>query len=145
MQTGTSPGDSVQNDRDRLMVFLNYGLFLIAPMGGLTALLAAVIAHLRLPYAAGTWMESHYRNQIRVFWTVLIYLLVMMGLVIFGAGYSFAALWWPPAWPFWQGAMLGLGWALLLPLVGLFSVIMLVWYYWRLVGGLIRALDDKPW
>jgi uncharacterized membrane protein len=145
MHTGAPQSDSVQNDRDRLMVFLGYGLFLIAPMGGLTVLLAAIIAHLRLPHAAGTWMESHYRNQIRVFWTVLVYVLAMMGLVTFGLGYSFASLWWPPAWPFWQGAMLGLGWAMLLPLAGLLSLLMLVWYYWRLLRGLVLALDDKSY
>jgi len=127
------------------MVFLGYGLFLIAPMGGLTALFAAIIAHLRLPHVAGTWMESHYRNQIRVFWTVLFYVLAMVGLFTFGLGYSFASLWWPPAWPFWQDAMVGLGWAILLPVAGILSLIMAVWYYWRLVRGLVRALDDKPY
>ena len=145
MESDMPRSDSAQNDTERLMVLLGYGLFLVAPMGGLTALLAVVIAHVRLAHAAATWLESHYRNQIRVFWTVLVYALAMMALFIFGMGYSLTSLLWPPGWPFWQGAMLGLGWAMLLPEAGLLSLIMVVWYYWRLLRGFIRALDDKPY
>jgi len=137
--------DTPQSDSERLLVLLGYGLFLIAPMGGLTALIAAIIAHVRLAHAAGTWLESHYRNQIRVFWTMLVYALAMAALFTFGLGYSLTSLLWPPFWPFWQGAMLGLGWAMLLPLAGLLSLSMVVWYYWRLLRGFIRALDDKPY
>ena len=90
MEIGTPQSDSARNDSERLMVLLGYGLFLIAPMGGLTALLAAIIAHVRLAHAAGTSMESHYRNQIRIFWTVLVYVLVMMALATFGRS---AAMW----------------------------------------------------
>src|SRR5271166_995904 len=109
MEIGTPQSDSAQNDSERLMVLLGYGLFLIAPMGGLTALLAAIIAHVRLTHAAGTWLESHYRNQIRVFWTVLVFALAMMALFTFGLGFSLTGLMWPfaPGWPLWQGAMLG--------------------------------------
>ena len=145
MQIDTPQSDSAQNDSERLMVLLGYGLFLIAPMGGLTALIAAIMAHVRLAHAAGTWLESHYRNQIRVFWTMLVYALAIMALFTFVLGYSLTSLLWPPFWPFWQGAMLGLGWAMLLPLAGLLSLIMAVWYYWRLLRGFIRALDDKPY
>jgi uncharacterized membrane protein len=137
--------DTPQSDSERLLVLLGYGLFLIAPMGGLTALIAVIIGHVRLAHAAGTWLESHYRNQIRVFWTMLVYALAMAALFTFVLGYSLTSLLWPPFWPFWQGAMLGLGWAMLLPLAGLLSLIMVVWYYWRLLHGFIRALDDKPY
>ena len=145
MEIDTPQSDSARNDSERLMALLGYGLFLIAPMGGLTALLAAIIAHVRLAHAGGSWLESHYRNQIQVFWTVLVYALAMMALFTFGMGYSLASLWWPPFWPFWQGAMLGLGWAMLLPVAGLLSLIIVVWYYWRLLRGFVRALDDKPY
>jgi uncharacterized membrane protein len=141
----SAQNDSARNDSERLIVLLGYGLFLIAPIGGLTALLAAIIAHMRLSHATGSWLESHYRNQLRVFWTVLIYALAMMALFTFGMGYSLTSLLWPPGWVFWRGAMVGLGWAMLLPVVGLLSLILMVWYYWRLLRGFIRALDDKPY
>jgi uncharacterized membrane protein len=163
MEIGTPQGDSTQNDRaaqsdraqsdraqsdrERLMVLLGYGLFLIAPMGGITALLAAIIAHVRLAHAAGTWLESHYRNQIRVFWTVMVYAMAMMVLFTFSLGFSLTGLMWPfaPGWPLWQGAMLGMSWAMLLPSAAMLSLIILAWYYWRLLRGFVHALDDKPY
>ena len=67
---------------------MSYGLFLVAPpgMGGLTGLIAVIIAHVRLSHATGTWLESHYRNQIRVFWTMLVLALAMMALFSLGLG-----------------------------------------------------------
>lgn len=128
------------------MVLLAYGLLLVAPaMGGLTALIAIVIAHIRRKHAAGTWLESHYRNQIRAFWTMLAYALAVTAFMTIGAGYSLTALFWPfsPGWPFWPGAMVGLGWAMVMPLLGLLSLILVIWYYWRLLSGFVRALDDR--
>lgn len=150
MQIDSAPGETARNDSaqasERLLVLLAYGLLLIAPaMGGITALIGIVIAHVRVNHASGSWLESHYRNQIRVFWTMLAYALAVFALLTIGAGYSLAALFWPfsPGWPFWPGAMLGLGWAMVIPLIGLLSLILVVWYYWRLLSGFVRALDDK--
>jgi uncharacterized membrane protein len=138
---------SPQAGHERLLVLLTYGLFLIAPAGGLWALLGVIIAHVRLAHARGTLFESHYRNLIRVFWTVLIFALVMMFAFTFGMGFSLFTLVWPfsPGWPFWPGAMVGAGWAMLLPLTGLVSLLMVAWYYWRLLRGFLRALDDKSY
>jgi hypothetical protein len=54
---------------------------------------------------------------------------------------------WPftPGWPFWPGAMVGASWMMLLPVVGLLSLLLVGWYYWRLLRGFVRALDDKPY
>ena len=132
---------------ERLLVLLCYGLFLIAPAGGLTALIGVIIAHVRLAHALGSIHESHYRNQIRVFWTMLIVALAMMFVFTMGMGFSLFSLIWPftPGWPFWPGAMVGAGWMMLLPLAGLFSLLLVLWYYWRLLRGFLRALDDKPY
>jgi len=132
---------------ERLLVLLSYGLFLIAPAGGLTALIGVIIAHVRLAHALGSIHESHYRNQIRVFWTMLIVALAMMFVFTMGMGFSLFSLMWPftPGWPFWPGAMVGAGWMMLLPLAGLFSLLLVLWYYWRLLRGFLRALDDKPY
>ena len=132
---------------ERLLVLLSYGLFLIAPAGGLTALIGVIIAHVRLAHALGSIHESHYRNQIRVFWTMLIVALAMIFVFTMGMGFSLFSLIWPftPGWPFWPGAMVGAGWMMLLPLAGLFSLLLVLWYYWRLLRGFLRALDDKPY
>jgi|GEM_PF-2369638 len=131
---------------ERLLVLLSYGLFLIAA-GGLTALIGVIIAHVRLAHALGSIHESHYRNQIRVFWTMLIVALAMMFVFTMGMGFSLFSLISPftPGWPFWPGAMVGAGWMMLLPLAGLFSLLLVLCYYWRLLRGFMRALDDKPY
>ena len=138
----------MDDQNERLLVLLAYGLFLIAPpAGGLTALIGVIIAHVRLAHALGSPQESHYRNQIRVFWTMLVYALVMMALFTMGMGFSLFSLLWPfsPGWPLWPGVMVGTSWAMLLPLAGLLSLLLVVWYYWRLLRGFVRALDDKPY
>jgi uncharacterized membrane protein len=136
-----------RDDSERLLVLLAYGLFLIAPAGGLTALIGVVIAHVRLAHALGSIHESHYRNQIRVFWTMLICALVMMTLFTMSMGFSVFSLMWPfsPSWPVWPGLMVGAGWAMALPVAGLLSLLLVVWYYWRLLRGFVRELDDKPY
>ncbi len=146
MEIETSQNSGVPGDSERLMVLLAYGLLLVAPaMGGITALIAIIMAHVRVRHTTGSWLESHYRNLIRVFWTMLVYVLAVAALVTIGAGYSLAALFWPfsPGWPFWPGAMVGFGWAMLMPLLGLLSFALVIWYYWRLLAGFVRALDDK--
>jgi uncharacterized membrane protein len=146
--------DAASSDSERLLVLLSYGLFLIAPpMGGITALIGVIIAHVRLSHAAGGFCESHYRNLIRVFWTMLLFALGLMTLLTFAMGSALATLPWvlPPLrfsyypWPFWPAAMTGLGWAMMLPVLGLLSLCLAIWYYWRLLRGFVRALDDKPY
>ena len=137
-----------ESGQERLLVLLAYGLFLIAPpSGGLTGLIGVIIAHVRLAHARGSIHESHYRNQIRVFWTMLICALVMMTLFTFAMGFSIFSLAWPFSfgWPILPGMMVGAGWAMVLPLAGLFSLLLVVWYYWRLLFGFVRELDDKPY
>jgi uncharacterized membrane protein len=135
----------LQSDSERLLVVLCYGLMLIAPaMGGLTALIAVVIAHVRLGHALGSVHESHYRNLIRVFWIMLIYALVMLTLLSFTAGYSVFSLFWPWFWP-WHALLLGGAWVILIWCAGFLSLALVVWYYWRLILGFMRALDDVPY
>jgi uncharacterized membrane protein len=142
------PADSAPPDSERLLVLLSYGLFLIAPTsGGVTALIGVVIAHIRLAHAIGTLHESHYRNQIRVFWTFLIFVLVMSVAMSLGLGFSLFSLAWPfsPGWPFWPAAFVGMGWAFLLPVLGFLFLILILWYYWRMLRGFVRELDDQPY
>jgi uncharacterized membrane protein len=118
-------------------------------MGGFTALSGVVIAHVRLGHAPngihGSIHESHYRNLIRVFWTMLVYALVMLTLFSFAAGYSVIwSFFWPWFWP-WHALVLGGAWLMLAWAAGLLSLAMVVWYYWRLVLGFVRALDDRPY
>ena len=114
------------------------------PAGGVTALIGVVIAHIRLGHAAGSFLASHYRNQIVVFWTMLICSMLALGAISMAAGISVFTLFWPFGWP-WHAMMLGAGWLTLMALGGFLSLALVIWYYWRLIRGFMRALDDKPY
>ena len=80
---------------------------------------------------------------------MLAFALVVMGLCAVMMGFSVFALAWPLSfgWPFWPAALMGhaAAWMLLLPLLGFLSLVLVVWYYWRLLSGFVRALDDRPY
>ncbi|MGZ5920926.1 MAG: hypothetical protein ACXWLT_04090 [Rhizomicrobium sp.] len=127
---------------ERNWALATYGLFLIAPASsGITDLIGVILAHLRLDQARGTLYESHYRNLILVFWVWLAVALAAASLAFAGlAGVALSLL---QSWP-------GYGFALyhstlMLGLVFLGVVLTCFWYYWRLIRGFIRILDDKPY
>ena len=127
MNDGSRNETEAAPESERLLVLLSYGLFLIAPpLGGITALIGVVIAHVRLAHVSRSNHASHYRNQIRVFWTMLVYALVMLTFMSFAMGYSVFSLFWPWPWP-WRAVMLGAGWAMLLPALGFLSLALVVW------------------
>ena len=72
---------------------------------------------------------------------------VGLSLFTLGMGFSIFSLVWPftPGWPFWPAMAMGAGWAMALPLLGFLSLLLVAWYYWRLLRGFWRALDDKPY
>ena len=72
-----------------------YVLQAIAYFVGITAVVGVIIAHIKIGDARGTWVESHFRWQIRTFWysvlwgivgailvTVLIGYLVLLGVLV---------------------------------------------------------------
>lgn len=72
-----------------------YALQVAAFFVGITALIGVIIAHIKIGDARGTWLESHFRWQIRTFWysvlwgivgaillTVMIGYLVLIGVVV---------------------------------------------------------------
>ena len=61
---------------------LAYALYALAlPLGGITAVVAVMINYIKLDDARGTWLESHFRWQIRTFWFSLLWL--VLGAVTF--------------------------------------------------------------
>jgi uncharacterized membrane protein len=55
----------------RDMATLVYALYAASIIAGITLLGGVVVAYLKRADAAGTWLESHYRWQIRTFWWML--------------------------------------------------------------------------
>jgi uncharacterized membrane protein len=125
---------------ERSWALATYGLFLIAPASsGITVLIGVILAHLRLDQARGTLYESHYRNLILVFWVWLVVALAAASLAFAGlAGLVLSLMQsWPGFALYHSTLMLGL--------VFLGVVLTCFWYYWRLIRGFIRLLDDKPY
>lgn len=60
-----------------------YALYAVSLFAGVTAIVAIVLNYIKLEDAKGTWLESHFRWQIRTFWWSLLWLILgMLTLVI---------------------------------------------------------------
>jgi uncharacterized membrane protein len=72
----------------------------IAPLFGLIGILGVIVAHVKRDEARGTWVESHFRWQIRTFWFALLWamigwvlVLTVVGIVISFVIWGITALW----------------------------------------------------
>lgn len=126
---------------ERNSVLVAYGLYLLgAVTGGLTTLAGMILAMVKLDGARGTLFESHYRNMILVFWVWLAVIVGAGATILAGvAGVAFSLF---AAWP--AGGLAVIPAALAFWLIALAVVAACLWYYWRLVRGLVLTLDDKP-
>jgi uncharacterized membrane protein len=119
----------------RMLAIVCYGLFLLAFTNGLTAVVGVVLAHIKRGETRGTIWESHFANLIHVFWIGVVF-----WVVLFCAGLAWLAGSWHavivddfPA-PIFA-----------LPLLGLAFLVYVVWYLYRIVRGLLRALENKAY
>ena len=127
---------------ERNWALAGYGLYLIAPFTtGLTTLVGVILAHLRKDGARGSFFESHYRNLILVFWVW--FAVAAMAAVLFIAGLANIVL---PMIQSWPDHLFNLYHnMLLLGLIALIVMVTCLWYYWRLIRGLIQLLDNRPY
>ena len=127
---------------ERNWALAGYGLYLVAPFTtGLTTFVGVILAHLRKDGARGSFLESHYRNLILVFWVWLVVALVAAVLILTGIAGMLL-----PLIQSWPDHLYGLYHnLLLLGLVGLGVMLTCLWYYWRLIRGLIQLLDNRPY
>ena len=130
------PHDATGGASDlRSLTIVCYVLFLLASVNGLTAIVGVIIAYAKRRDATGTIWQSHFNNLILVFW-------VMVGAAVLGF------LTWPiaidallAAWPvFWPPALTlpFAFWFLGIPLLAL-------WYLYRVIRGLLRASEERPY
>ena len=83
-----APDDKLQSLKNiTTLIYALYALSLL--VGGLSAIVAIVINYIKRDDARGTWLESHFRWQIRTFWFTLLWfvlgaltILVVIGWVI---------------------------------------------------------------
>jgi len=84
---------------------------------GFPSIIAVIINYVKRSEARGTWLESHFRWQIRTFWFALLW--VVIGVVLFVT-------------------VIGI------PVVIAGAIALAIWIIYRIVRGWIRLNDGKP-
>lgn len=71
-----------------------YGIYALSLFSGVPAIVGIVLNYIKLGDARGTWLESHFRWQIRTFWWAVLWsiigtitLIVFVGWVVLGVTY----------------------------------------------------------
>ncbi|HEY2033426.1 MAG TPA: hypothetical protein VGH02_07025 [Rhizomicrobium sp.] len=119
----------------RLLVIICYALFILVFTNGLTSIVGVVLAYVKRADARGTIWESHFTNLIHVFWTGFVFFVVFFSAALFGV----AGLWHTAITDNFAAPVL------VLPLLGAVFVVYVVWYLYRIVRGLLFALENKAY
>ena len=111
----------MENDEQSLKTVATVGYALLAAgfFVGITWIIAVIIGHVKVDDAKGTWLESHYRWQIRTFWFGLLWVMLCGVFVVATLGLGLLIAWLP------------------LALVG-------VWFVYRILRGWLRLIDRQP-
>ena len=79
-------------ERLKTITAVVYALQAAAYFTGLTALVGVIVNYVKLDDVRGTWLESHFRWQIRTFWFALLWFvlgalswIVFIGMIVVGA------------------------------------------------------------
>ncbi|MEW5927024.1 MAG: hypothetical protein AB1941_06055 [Gemmatimonadota bacterium] len=105
---------------------------------GVTPIVGVIINYVKMDEARGTWVESHFRWQIRTFWLALLFGVVLFAAVmLLGLGTVGAAL---------AGSDAGTaGGAISVWLIAVAGGLgITVWYVYRIVKGWLRLSQNQP-
>ena len=86
---------------------------------GWPSIIAVVLNYVKRSEVSGTWLESHFRWQIRTFWFGLLWVGLCLGFIVITLGIGILVAW--------------------LPLL-----IVSVWFIYRIAKGWIRLRDGRP-
>jgi uncharacterized membrane protein len=119
----------------RTLAIICYVLYLLAFTNGLTAIVGVVLAHIKRGETRGTIWDSHFGNLVHVFWIGVVFwvLFICAGLVWLAGSWHAVIVDDFPA-PIFA-----------LPLLGLVFIAYVVWYLYRVVRGLLRALENRAY
>jgi uncharacterized membrane protein len=119
----------------RTLAIVCYVLYLLAFTNGLTAIVGVVLAHIKRGETRGTIWDSHFGNLVHVFWIGVVFwvLFICAGLVWLAGSWHAVIVDDFPA-PIFA-----------LPLLGLVFIAYVVWYLYRVVRGLLRALENRAY
>jgi uncharacterized membrane protein len=91
------------------------GMFLT----GWPSIIAVILNYLKRGEARGTWLDSHFRWQIRTFWFGLLWVVLCLLFVVFTFGLGLLVVWLP---------------------LGLVAV----WFVYRIARGWLALRDGRP-
>ncbi len=98
---------------------LGAATIVLAFLTGWPSIIAVILNYVKRSEARGTWLESHFRWQIRTFWFGLLWAGLCMAFVIGTLGIGMLIAWLP------------------LGIVGL-------WFVYRVIRGWLRLVDHQP-
>jgi uncharacterized membrane protein len=102
-----------------LVGILTTATVVMAFLTGWPSIIAVVINYVKRGDVRGTWLESHFRWQIRTFWFGLLWVALCMLFVVLTLGIGILIAWVPLA-------------------------IVSVWFIYRIARGWLRLLDRAP-
>ncbi|OGS93974.1 MAG: hypothetical protein A2Z65_05225 [Gallionellales bacterium RIFCSPLOWO2_02_58_13] len=70
----------------RSLVQVVYVLYALSYFAGITAIVGIIINYVKKDEAAGTWLESHFRWQIRTFWFGLLWAVIGAATLVIAVG-----------------------------------------------------------
>ena len=111
----------MENDEQGLKTVATvvYALLAAGFFVGITWIIAVIVDYVKKDDARGTWLESHFRWQIRTFWFGLLWVALCGAFVIVTLGVGILIAW--------------------LPLV-----MVSVWFVYRIVRGWLALRDRRP-
>jgi uncharacterized membrane protein len=71
----------------KTLTAVNYGLYALSFLIGISAIVAIIINYVKLDDVRNTWLESHFRWQMRTFWFGLLWAVVGFILLIIFSGW----------------------------------------------------------
>jgi uncharacterized membrane protein len=74
-------------EKARDLTQIIYILYAVSFFGGIPAIVAIIINYLKRDEVAGTWLESHFRWQMRTFWFSILWCVIGWITAIIGIGF----------------------------------------------------------
>ena len=94
MNLENNPGNAEQLASLKTLSTVTYGLYALSLFFGVSAIIAIVLNYIKIDDARGTWLESHFRWQIRTFWWTLLWgilglitWIILIGWVVWGVAF----------------------------------------------------------
>lgn len=127
-----------QVDSARSLATVVYVIQAIAVVTALPLVAGVILNYLKMDEVRGTWVESHFRWQIRTFWLSLLWgFLLFLAIVMLGLGGLGAAMAGSDL-----GAAGGMISAVMIGAVG--GVGIFAWLLYRIIRGWLRLSENQP-